>query len=721
MYLLPCPRVKLRHAIANWESGFITRGSPLSALGRGSHHSSFSRLCLRGHGFHDGRMRRSPARQLERIGSVFPFARCDGRGDDAGGVGREGIVSKVWGALSKPIVFPDVTKFVKDLTPMERKLWGAGIVCVLAGVAWLQNLAAAGLVDDTEPLFAEAARQMLVTGDYVTPQFNAQPRFDKPILIYWLMALSGKLLGPSVWALRLPSAICAVGLLLGLLMTVKEFGVRTSVDDAKAQSDESQGPLSRGEHYVPAFITIAAFALNFEVVAWGSTALSDMLLTSMLAGSLLSFFWGYVGRKLTPSKHEWGYSVSAIFMGLACLSKGPIGIAFPVLVCTLFLLSTGELLEILVKEMPYWKGILALSIINVPWYGVMAAKHGLTYIYTFFGYHNIERFMQGVNHHGGRPWWYGLAVVAIMYFPWSLSLPPALLQAGPWRQSKSMAKRYQNLSLFAASWFIAGFLLFALSSSQLPSYYLPVAPAIAILAAVHASNAVSQKKGGLLSRLVPATLYLSLAVGFWFLPACLQTSGDTVAVRIGRLISNRHLHKIPVMLFGLAGIVTIRTAEFGSPVGETSVEKTTRTFLPMWAVHATVMACFLGIFVTPVYRLADGIRQAPLRDLAYAAATQQKFGEPLVMVGTRMPSVVYYSKLPTAFFNSPQEASMAIQQEAAPWVTSALIITETDADLFQPPPDILATSGDYKLLRLHRGAELTADDISFQSLPVEES
>lgn len=69
-------------------------------------------------------------------------------------------MNKAWGALHKPILFPDVTKFAKSLSPMERKLWGAGIVCVLAGVAWFRNLAAAGLVDDTEPLFAEAARQM---------------------------------------------------------------------------------------------------------------------------------------------------------------------------------------------------------------------------------------------------------------------------------------------------------------------------------------------------------------------------------------------------------------------------------------------------------------------------------------------------------------------------------------------------------------------------------
>jgi hypothetical protein len=138
---LCCPQVKLRNPIATSESGFITRGSNHGTIGHGS------QLWLRRYGFQDGRVRRSYARQCRGVG-------WDGRRDD------EGVVSNSWGALCKPIVFPDVTEFVKDLTPMERKLWGAGIVCVLASVAWLRNLAAAGLVDDTEPLFAEAARQM---------------------------------------------------------------------------------------------------------------------------------------------------------------------------------------------------------------------------------------------------------------------------------------------------------------------------------------------------------------------------------------------------------------------------------------------------------------------------------------------------------------------------------------------------------------------------------
>jgi 4-amino-4-deoxy-L-arabinose transferase-like glycosyltransferase len=60
------------------------------------------------------------------------------------------------------------------------------------------------------------------------------------------------------------------------------------------------------------------------VVVWGSTALSDMLLTSTIGATLLTFFWGYATHV------KWGYPMSAVFMGLACLSKGPIGIVFPV-------------------------------------------------------------------------------------------------------------------------------------------------------------------------------------------------------------------------------------------------------------------------------------------------------------------------------------------------------------------------------------------------------
>lgn len=78
------------------------------------------------------------------------------------------------------------------------------------GYGW--HLGSVGLVDETEPLFAEASRQMLVTGDWITPFFNGETRFDKPALLYWCQAIAYTVFGVNEWAVRLPSALAAIGL-----------------------------------------------------------------------------------------------------------------------------------------------------------------------------------------------------------------------------------------------------------------------------------------------------------------------------------------------------------------------------------------------------------------------------------------------------------------------------------------------------------------------------
>ncbi|KAH8964588.1 hypothetical protein BDL97_04G074900 [Sphagnum fallax] len=515
------------------------------------------------------------------------------------------------------------------------------------------------------------------------------------------MALSAKLFGLSVWVFRLPSALCALGLLLSLLLTVKRFGLNFPTD-LQSQSQETQTGTSKS-FYIPAIITAGAFALNLEVVVWGSTALSDMLLTSTIGATLLTFFWGYATHV------KWGYPMSAVFMGLACLSKGPIGIVFPVCVCALFLLCRGELSNMLLREeLPYLEGTLAILLINLPWYGFMVSKHGLLYLSTFFGYHNLERFVRGVNHHWGRPWWYGIAVVVVMYLPWSLSLPPALVQANPWNPTWRKAERWQTLPLFAATWFAAGFGIFALSSTQLPSYYLPVAPAVAMLAAAHLSKKVGEWRVGVFTALTPAFLYLSLAVLSWFIPVLLQSSGDLMAAQIGNLLCEKQLHEIAVVIFVVAGGLAMSTAEFRAFLGSqpqthpSTKDKQSsqqRRLLPLWVLHTAAMLAFLIIFITPVYQAADTVRQAPLRELASLASQVQKAGEPLLMVGTRMPSVVFYSKLPTAFFDSWQEASTVLQQQA-PRIRSALIISERLKEESSPSKETIAVAGDHMLIRV---------------------
>src|SRR4028118_1428694 len=103
--------------------------------------------------------------------------------------------------------------------------WLAILWLLLIGfLAFFWNLGSTGLIDETEPLFAEAARQMTVTGDWITPYFNGVTRFDKPPLIYWLMAIAYSTFGVNEFAVRLPSALAGLALTAFCFYTLKYFG-----------------------------------------------------------------------------------------------------------------------------------------------------------------------------------------------------------------------------------------------------------------------------------------------------------------------------------------------------------------------------------------------------------------------------------------------------------------------------------------------------------------
>jgi hypothetical protein len=114
--------------------------------------------------------------------------------------------------LLHPAAFLTMLKQKQIISLIFPTFW----LLFLSTLAFLWNLGATNLVDETEPLFAEASRQMTITGDWITPYFNEQTRFDKPPLIYWTQAIAYLLIGVNEWAVRLPSALSAIGL-MGLL------------------------------------------------------------------------------------------------------------------------------------------------------------------------------------------------------------------------------------------------------------------------------------------------------------------------------------------------------------------------------------------------------------------------------------------------------------------------------------------------------------------------
>lgn len=134
----------------------------------------------------------------------------------------------------------------------------------------------------------EASRQMLLTGDLITPQFNALVRFDKPPLLYWVQAISMALLGPTVGAARLPSILCGLLLCVAVGWTTIRFGLPSSPRIVTSTSAGSRWRISKET----VMCTCMALGLNILVFVWSSLALSDMLNTTMMSLSLLAFFHG---------------------------------------------------------------------------------------------------------------------------------------------------------------------------------------------------------------------------------------------------------------------------------------------------------------------------------------------------------------------------------------------------------------------------------------------
>ena len=328
-------------------------------------------------------------------------------------------------------------------------LFSIGWLLLISWLAFGWHLGSTGLVDETEPLFAEAARQMLETGDWITPYFNDETRFDKPPLIYWLMAVGYRLIGVNEWAVRLPSALAAIALVGICFYTLHTFPAPKS---------------SLRQRWLSAWIGAAVAAFNLHTIIWARTGVSDMLLSGCMGTALLCFFGGYASREGMRAEsyvypaNGW-YWAFYVLLALAVLTKGPVGVLLPGIIIVPFLLYVGKLKAVL-QEMGLVLGGLIFLLIAVPWFVLVIVKHGSAYTNTFFGYHNFERFTEVVNGHSA-PWYYYFLIVLGLFAPWSVYLPVAIArlrfwQVSWWRQQPRSA----HLGLFALFWFVAIFSFF---------------------------------------------------------------------------------------------------------------------------------------------------------------------------------------------------------------------------------------------------------------------
>ena len=363
---------------------------------------------------------------------------------------------------------------------------------VLCAVNFFAFLGGHTLWDVDEPNNAVCAREMLLAGNWWVPMFNGDYRFDKPILIYWVMMPLDALFGVNEWSARLPSALSLTALVLVVWGMTRRL---MSVFDADADKRERTALMAAG-----------MFATALHMIVIGRAAVPDPLLMLSLGIALPALLIVYLeGKKNRPAKMPAMLVLAVVAIGFGALAKGPIAGLMPLLIVAAFLT--------LMRDWKSWhlfhpfKGTAIALAIALPWYITVGVLTDGVWLEGFLFHHNLDRFTDPLQGHRGFP---GLYLISILvgWFPWS-GLLAAMLWFGSWRLQ---TLREEPVRLFMLCWIGIYILFFSVARTQLPNYVLPVFPAAAILMAWGWSFASPSVRQQAITWLAWSVLILSLAI-----------------------------------------------------------------------------------------------------------------------------------------------------------------------------------------------------------------
>jgi 4-amino-4-deoxy-L-arabinose transferase-like glycosyltransferase len=336
----------------------------------------------------------------------------------------------------------------------QRTPPAAGALLLAAALLYLPLLGSLPLIDVDEGAFSEATREMLASGDWLSTTLNGQPRFDKPILIYWLQAASVSLFGLNEFALRLPSALAA----LGWFEAIRRF--------AAPRLGASTATLATW---------IAATSLGVLLIGRGATA--DALLNLLLTLALFDAWRHLEGGGRAPLLRMYA------LIALGVLTKGPIAVLVPLAATLLYCATAGRLREWLHAATDL-RGWALFVLIAAPWYAYAFAVHGQTFWDGFFVRHNLQRFGGTLEGHGGSLLYYVIAV-PLLLLPWTGAL---LIALGTARRAWA-----DPLSRFLWLWALFVIAFFSLSGTKLPHYALYGATPLFLLVARQVASAPSSR------------------------------------------------------------------------------------------------------------------------------------------------------------------------------------------------------------------------------------
>lgn len=570
----------------------------------------------------------------------------------------------------------------------SQKLWIVSLICIgiVCWLAFLMGLGNIGLIDKTEALYVEVARQMVLTGNWISPHWNGDYFYSYPAGGYWFLALSFKIFGISEWAARFPVALSAIASVFVVFYTLRYFGFI-------GEKPEINSP----QLWLTAWIGAGIMALNPYWIAWGRVAVSDMLLSSFVGLSMLSFFLGYAQPE-KPKQQTVYYCLSPILAAIAVLIKGPIGIILPVLGIGAFLIYVGKFWEIFWEMKPF-RALALFLLVALPWYIMATIFDGEIFINEFILESNFQRFTEVVFNHPG-PWYYYIIWATVLMLPWSIYFPIALIELSCWRiQTVRQSARNSHLGIYAFAWFITTFVFFSSADTKLQGYTLPITPAVVIILALFWGEKLRENNN---HKNKNNWLFITSSIVNIFILIALAIASGISGKLIGEdptaptLAENLVTSGIPIMAaisWGTGAILGIYLLS----------KKRLRKWL--WSANFIAFLSFITLTFPPLIPLLDRERQLDFREISKQISQVIKPEEEVFLLGFTRYSTVYYSNQHINFIYDTSELKEFLKTHTIPSDT-IIILGESNylnnSKINDISYDILSEKQAYKLIRIDK-------------------
>lgn len=518
----------------------------------------------------------------------------------------------------------------------DRRL-GLATLLLLCFFTFFLGLGGQAITDADEAYYAEASREMVESGDWLTPRFNYQNRWEKPVLYYWLTSATYLITGPTEFSARVWAAFSGAGLVLLAWGIARHMSGRLDV----------------------AWLSGAVVATSFGYFSMARAALPDLPLTFFITLGIWAALRAVDAadqRRSGPvgpaTAMKW-WALAGFGAGAGFLMKGPVALVVPGVVLLPIAWRERRRLHLDIRGIAV--AALVAAVVGLPWYVAMWLEHGDAYFQSFFVADNLERFTTE-RFNDARQFWFYLPVLLGGLMPWSVYL--VAFSGDAQVRLRRRVLRLADSDWRLLIWAVMPVLFFTVSIGKQPRYILPVLPPLAVFVARGIIERIGHQRDRLLTAATWITVVVYAVLTFVFVRMePLFINGYPLATWVG------------ACLLGCSAIALAIIAATSS-----------WRLLPIGATVAGML-----VLVSVWFGALAGNRPEPVEQMAAMIQSHRSAQEPIGVLDVFTRNLGFYTRTPRMqlydveqagiFLHSPQRVLLVLRSTDVPAVAATSGLT----------------------------------------------